>query len=114
MKSLTVSSSVTVLLYGIKWIILVKRSTTTKIESKLLDNGRSTMKSMEVEDHGFSGGCNNPYGQCRGIFNLEQMSHVVTYSLTDFYIYGHQKSWDMSFMVLLQSKCPATRKLCQN
>ena len=49
MKSLVVSSLKTVLLYGIKWAIFVKQSTTTKIESKLLDNERSTMKSMEME-----------------------------------------------------------------
>ena len=62
------------------------------------------MKSMEMEDHGFSriwSGCNNPYRRCRGIFDLEQMSHVVTYSLMDFHICDHQKSRDMSSMVLL-------------
>ena len=95
---------VTVLLHGIKWDIFVKWLTTIKIESKFLDNGRPTMKSMEMEDHGFFGiwsGCNNPYGQCQGIFDLEQMSHVMTYSLTNFHICDYQKSRDMSSMVLL-------------
>ena len=53
----------------------------TKMESKALDSGRSVMKSMDIEDHGLSGigsGCNNPYSQCRGILDLEQVSHVVT------------------------------------
>ena len=62
------------------------------------------MKSMEMKDHGFSGiwsGCNNPYGQCRGIFDLEQMSHIVTDSLTDFHICAHQKSQNVSSMDLL-------------
>ena len=54
MKSLVVSLPITVLLHAIKWTIFVKWSTTTNIESKSLDNGRFIMKSMEIEDHGFS------------------------------------------------------------
>src|SRR5579875_385274 len=117
MKSRAVSSPVTVLSHGTKCAILVSRSTTTKIESKPLEDGRSTIKSMEIEDHGFSGigsGCNNPYGRCRGILEREQMSHVVTYSLTDFHICSHQKSRDMSSMVLLKPKCPAAGRSCRD
>jgi hypothetical protein len=57
---------VTVVLHSIKWAIFVSRSTTTKIESKALELGRSMMKSIDIEDHGFFGfgsGRNNPYGQ---------------------------------------------------
>jgi hypothetical protein len=35
--------------------MFVKRSTTTKTESKDLDFGRSTMKSMDMDVHGVSG-----------------------------------------------------------
>jgi hypothetical protein len=57
---------VTVLLHGIKWAILVSRSTTTKIESKALELGRSVIKSIDIKDQGFFGigsGRNNPYGR---------------------------------------------------
>ena len=42
----------------------------------------------------------------------EQMSYVVTNSLTDFHICGHQKSLEISSMVLLKPKCPADGKSC--
>jgi hypothetical protein len=57
---------VTHLLDGIKWAILVNRSTTTKIESKALEFGRFVMKSIDIEDQGFFGigsGHKNPYKQ---------------------------------------------------
>jgi hypothetical protein len=34
---------------------LGSRSTTTKMDSKVLDGGRSTMKSMDMDVHGVSG-----------------------------------------------------------
>jgi len=33
----------------------MRQSTTTRMESNELDRGRSTMKSMEIEDHGEAG-----------------------------------------------------------
>ena len=47
---------------GIKWDILVKRSTMTRIQVKPLEEGRSVMKSIDIEDHGgegISNGCKN-------------------------------------------------------
>jgi hypothetical protein len=69
------------LLQGMKCAIFVKRSTTTKTESKDLDFGRSTMKSMDIDVHGVFGidsGWSNLYGRWRGILDPEQVSHVVT------------------------------------
>jgi len=63
-----------VLLQGTKCAIFVKQSTTTKTESKDLDFGRSTMKSMDMDVHGVSGidsSWNNPYGRWRRILDLE-------------------------------------------
>ncbi len=48
-NSLVVFLLVIVLLQGMKWTIFVKRSTTTKMESNETKNGRSMMKSMEME-----------------------------------------------------------------
>jgi hypothetical protein len=64
-KSLVVSSHMTILLQGIKWAIFVSWSTTTKIESKALELGRSMMKFIDIKDQGFFGignGHSNPYG----------------------------------------------------
>ena len=75
------------------------------------------MKSTNIDVHdffGISNGCNSPYSQCLGILEREQMSHVVTNSLTDFYICGHQKSLEISSMVLLKPKCPADGKSCRD
>ena len=75
------------------------------------------MKSMDMDVHGFFGissGCNGPYGRCLGILEREQMSHIVTNSLTDFHICGHQKSLEISSMVLLKPKCPADGKSCRD
>jgi len=47
----------------------------TNIVSKELDRGRSVMKSIKTEDHGWFGigsGCNySPYGQCCWFFLSE-------------------------------------------
>ena len=55
MKSFAVSSLMIVFLQGTKWAIFENRSTTTQMQSKVFDGGRSTMKSIETEDHGCLG-----------------------------------------------------------
>ena len=73
------------------------------------------MKSMDMDVHGFFGissNRNSPYGQCLGILEQEQISYVVTNSLTDFHICGHQKSLEISSMVLLKPKCSTDGKSC--
>jgi len=48
---------------GIKWLIFVRRSQTTRIASYSSDFGKSVMKSMDIDFHGFSGtlfGCSSP------------------------------------------------------
>ena len=42
-------------LMGMKWAILVSRSTTTRIVSKPLETGNHLIKSMDMEDQGLSG-----------------------------------------------------------
>jgi hypothetical protein len=102
-----------VFLQGTKCAIFVSRSTITNIASEFLKDGKSVMKSIEIEDQGCLGigsGCRSPYGQCQGFFNLEQVSQDNTNSLTDFHIWGHQKSQRMSSNVLLNPKCPTVEK----
>ena len=75
------------------------------------------MKSMDMDVHGFFGissNRNSLYNRFLGILEWEQMSHVVTNSLIDFRICGHQKSLEISSMVLLKPKCPADGKSCQD
>jgi hypothetical protein len=79
---------------------------TTKIESKVLELGRFVMKSIDIEDQGSFGigsGRNNLYGD-----DGHQKSLIV------FHTCGHQKSWDISSMVLLKPKCPAVEKSSRN
>ena len=112
-KSLDVCSLDAVLLQGTKCAIFVSQSTTTKILSNEFDGGRSVMKSLETEDHGRRGtcnGCKSPYGRCRGVLDLEQMSQERKNSLTSFHIWSHQKSREISSKVLLNPKCPAAGK----
>ena len=48
---------------GIKWLIFVRRSMTTRIVSYPSDFGKSVMKSMDINFHGFPGtsfGCSSP------------------------------------------------------
>jgi len=55
-------------LQGIKLLIFVRRSMTTRIASYASDFGKSVMKSIDIVFHGFSGtsfGCSSPYGACR-------------------------------------------------
>ena len=50
-----------------KCVILVKWSTTTKIELEVLESERFTMKFMVIDDYGFATigyGYNNSYEQC--------------------------------------------------
>ena len=42
-------------LVGMKWAILVSRSTTTNIVSNPSETGNHSMKSMEMDDQGLSG-----------------------------------------------------------
>ena len=54
----------------------MSRSTTTKIVVNPSEGGNCSMKSMEIEFHGFSGigSCwRLPYGWCRGALDLVQV-----------------------------------------
>ena len=98
------SSLEDVFLQGIKCAIFVSRSITTKMQSNEFDGGRSVMKSIETEDHGWRGIGNDSrssYRRCRGVLDLEQTSQERTNSLTSFQVAGYQKSREMSFKVLL-------------
>ena len=51
-KAEAVSSAEGMDLKGIRWHILERRSTTTRMQVKLLEEGRSVTKSIEIEDQG--------------------------------------------------------------
>ena len=54
---------------------LDSQSTTTRIVVKPNEGGNCSMKSIEIEFHGFSGmgSCRRfPYGRCRGALDLAQ------------------------------------------
>ena len=76
---------------GMKIAILVKRSTTTKIESWLSLVGSPSIKSMESELHGRSGMGKNrrgPNGLCRIAFARLHSGQDLTKSVTNLSIPG--------------------------
>ena len=69
------SGDVIVSCVGINRHCLERQSTTTSMEVNPEDGGSCSMKSMEMEFHGFSGmgSCfSNPYGLCLGTFARAQ------------------------------------------
>jgi len=115
MNNLIVFLLVIDLLQGIKWIIFMKQSTTTRMESNELDHGRSTMKSMEIKDHeevGTDNGWKSPWGRWWRFFAWTQTSQEPTNSFMNFQDYGHQYSRDTNSMVLLNPKWLATNVSC--
>src|SRR5271169_6948898 len=83
-KILANSGAVVVLLQGTSWLILVRRSTTTKMESYPFDMGRSVTKSQDMPFQGpdrAGSGASSPCLRCRGVLPREHKSHVETYFL---------------------------------
>ncbi len=71
----------------------MKQSTTAKMELNELDHGRSTMKSMGIENHGEVGignGWKSPWRQWWGFFTQAQTSQKPTNPFTNFQNYGYQ------------------------
>ena len=61
---------------GIKIACLESRSTTTRMAVNPSEGGNCSMKSMEIEFHGFSGigSCRRlPYGRCHRALDLAQV-----------------------------------------
>jgi hypothetical protein len=78
---------------GVKWAILVSRSTTTSIEFLVLTLGKSVMKSIAIDPQGRLGidkGCRSPNGRCLGALDRAHVSQDLTYSSSSLFILGHQ------------------------
>ena len=70
-----------VVFVGMKCAIFEKRSTITKIASKLSDVGRLVIRSMEMSCHDASGGCKGrivPKGRALRGFAFWHSGHVRT------------------------------------
>jgi hypothetical protein len=92
-NNLVVFSSIIDLLHGMKWTILFKQSTTTRMESKELESDKSMMKFMEIEIHGakrMSNDWTNPCGWWWAFFVNVKTPQDPTNSFTYFQSYGHQ------------------------
>ena len=82
---------------------------TTKIAVCPEEARSCSMKSMEMEFHGFNGmgSCfRSPYGLCLGTFARTQVVHEETYSLMKVRTPGQVYSWRMSSKVRFCPKCP--------
>jgi len=78
---------------GVKWAILVSRSTTTNIEFLVLTIGRSVMKSIAIDPQGRLGidrDYRSPNGRCPGALDRAHVSQDLTYSHSSLFILGHQ------------------------
>ena len=94
---------------GMKMHCLERRSTTTRIVVCPEEAGSCSMKSMEMEFHGFEGmeSCfRSPYGLCFGTFARTQVVHEETYSLMKVRTPGHVYSRRTSSKVQFCPKCP--------
>ena len=72
------------------------------------EEGGSSMKSMEMEFHGFDGigSCfRSPYGLCLGTFVCTQVVHEELYSLMKVCTPGHVYSQHTSSKVWFCPKC---------
>ena len=81
---------------------------TTKIAVCLEEAGSCSMKSMEMEFHGFDGigSCfRSLYGLCLGTFAHTQVVHEETYSLMKVHTPGQVYSQCMSSKVRFCPKC---------
>ena len=81
---------------------------TTKIAVCLEEARSCSMKSMEMEFHGFNGmgSCfRSPYGLCLGTFVCTQVVHEETYSLMNVCTPGQVYSWHTSSKVRFCPKC---------
>ena len=108
-KSLANSGEVIVLSIGIKMHCLERRSMTTRIAVCLEEAGSCSMKSMEMEFHGFEGmgSCfRSPYGLCLETFARAQVVHEETYSLMNVHTPSQVYSWHTSSKVQFCPKCP--------
>ena len=81
---------------------------TTRIVVCLEEAGSCSMKSMEMEFHGFEemGSCfRSPYGLCLGTFAHTQVVHKEMYSLMKVHTPGQVYSQHMSSKVWFCLKC---------
>jgi hypothetical protein len=72
------------------------------------------MNSIEIDYRGFLGtrsGCNKPYGRCCGAFACGHISHMQMNFFINFHMCGHQKSLEISSMLLLTPKYPRDGRL---
>lgn len=110
MKAEAVSVAEGVPYKGTKWAILVRRSTTTNKVVKSSDGGSSTMKSMEIMLHGFSGtgsGSSRPQVLALSVLFRRHVTQELTYLLQSCIKSGHQNVREISSAVLRIPKWPA-------
>jgi hypothetical protein len=101
-----IPSFVMILLVEIKCATFVNWSTQQNWNNRT-EHGRSTMKSIEGNNHGLSktgSDCNKPYGWWCGVFLHAHISHMWMNSFTNFHICGHLKFVEINSMFLLIPK----------
>ena len=114
-KSFANSGDVTLSSVGMNMHCFDSWSTTTRIAVYPEELGSCSMKSIEMEFHGFSriGSClSRPKGLCLGTFVCGQVVQEETYSLMNVLIPGQVYSRQMSSKVWLCLKCPESGWSC--
>lgn len=94
---------------AMKWLYLLKRSTTTIMTSFPDDLGNPSMKSMEISSYtqcGVSNGCSNPPGARALLLFFWHITHFSTYAYTSFFMSCQNNSPIIGLYVLRYPKCP--------
>ena len=97
---------------GMKTHCLERQSMTTRIVVCVEEAGSCSMKSMEMEFHGFEGmeSCfRSLYGLCLGTFACAQVVHEEMYSLMKVCTSSQVNLQHMSSKVWFCPKCPEGR-----
>ena len=114
-KSFANSGDVTLLLVGMNMHCFDSWSTTIRIAVYPEELGSCSMKSIEMEFHGFSGigSClSKPKGLNLGTFMHAQVVQEETYSLMNVLTPGQVYLWQMSSKVQFCPKCPESGLSC--
>ena len=106
---MAISGALYVVLTGMKWALLVNISTTTNMESCLLEViGSPTMKSTDITSHlhfGISWSCNKPVGRLCSAFTHLCSNHLGTNFTMSCYIPFQKKSGFRSTLIFLTPGC---------
>lgn len=117
-KTPAIYGALYVVLTSMKWALFVNVSTTTNMESCLLEViGNPTMNSIHMTSHldfGISWGCNNLAGCLCSTFTHWDSKNISTKFTMSFFIPFQKKSGFRSSLIFLTPKCAMYTEQCDS